>query len=167
VIRGGEARAQTIALDRDNPAAVDERSMGLKPAIEDAVQRSLGALNRTGWLRYSVGKGAQRIPPNRRKRLHAPSRLRRSAYQSTVHCLTVIVIISTRCGRCCRGCCGALVRRARRLCRPRPGSAAASQAIFHPFESTASHLRIHGLAVAIVLAASAALGVPLPSCRRM
>jgi short-subunit dehydrogenase len=38
VIRGGEARAQMIALNRDNPAAVDERFRGLKPALEDAVK---------------------------------------------------------------------------------------------------------------------------------
>jgi short-subunit dehydrogenase len=38
VIRGGESRAQMIALNRDNPAAVDERFLGLKPALEDAVK---------------------------------------------------------------------------------------------------------------------------------
>jgi uncharacterized oxidoreductase len=38
VVRGGEARAQMIALNRDNPAAVDERFLGLKPALEDAVK---------------------------------------------------------------------------------------------------------------------------------
>ena len=38
MIRGGEARAQMIALNRDNPAAVDERFLGLKPALEDAVK---------------------------------------------------------------------------------------------------------------------------------
>ena len=38
VIRGGEARAQMIALNRDNPAAVDEQFLGLKPALEDAVK---------------------------------------------------------------------------------------------------------------------------------
>jgi uncharacterized oxidoreductase len=38
VIRGGEARAQMIALNLDNPAAVDERFLGLKPALEDAVK---------------------------------------------------------------------------------------------------------------------------------
>lgn len=38
VIRGDEARAQMIALNRDNPAAVDERFRGLKPALEDAVK---------------------------------------------------------------------------------------------------------------------------------
>jgi short-subunit dehydrogenase len=38
VIRGGEARVQMIALNRDNPAAVDERFRGLKPALEDAVK---------------------------------------------------------------------------------------------------------------------------------
>ncbi len=38
VIRGGEARAQMIALNRDDPAAIDERFLGLKPALEDAVK---------------------------------------------------------------------------------------------------------------------------------
>ncbi|MGA0532797.1 SDR family NAD(P)-dependent oxidoreductase [Hansschlegelia sp. KR7-227] len=38
VIRGGEARAQMIALNRDDPAAVDERFLGLKPALEGAVK---------------------------------------------------------------------------------------------------------------------------------
>ncbi|HEY2020958.1 SDR family NAD(P)-dependent oxidoreductase [Paraburkholderia sp.] len=38
VIRGGDARAQMIALNRDNPAAVDERFLGLKSALEDAVK---------------------------------------------------------------------------------------------------------------------------------
>ena len=38
VIRGGQARAQMIALNRDNPAAVDESFLGLKPALEDAVK---------------------------------------------------------------------------------------------------------------------------------
>jgi len=38
VIRGGEARAQLIALNRENPAAVDERLLGLKPALEEAVK---------------------------------------------------------------------------------------------------------------------------------
>lgn len=38
VIRGGAARAQMIALNRDNPSAVDERFLGLKPALEDAVK---------------------------------------------------------------------------------------------------------------------------------
>lgn len=38
VIRGGDARAQMIALNRDNPAAVDERFLGLKPALEAAVK---------------------------------------------------------------------------------------------------------------------------------
>jgi short-subunit dehydrogenase len=38
VIRGGETRAQMIALNRDNPAAVDERFLGLKPALEVAVR---------------------------------------------------------------------------------------------------------------------------------
>lgn len=38
VIRGGEARAQMIALNRDHPVAVDERFLGLKAALEDAVK---------------------------------------------------------------------------------------------------------------------------------
>lgn len=38
VIRGGEARAQMIALNRESPAAVDERFLGLKPALEEAVR---------------------------------------------------------------------------------------------------------------------------------
>lgn len=38
VIRGGEARSQMIALNRDNPAAVDEQFRGLKSALEDAMK---------------------------------------------------------------------------------------------------------------------------------
>jgi uncharacterized oxidoreductase len=38
VIRGGEARAQMIALNRDNPAAIDERILTMKPALEEAVK---------------------------------------------------------------------------------------------------------------------------------
>jgi len=38
VVRGGEARAQLIALNRENPAAVDQRLLALKPAIEEAVK---------------------------------------------------------------------------------------------------------------------------------
>lgn len=38
VIRGGETRAQMIALNRDDPAAVDERFLGLKRALEEAVK---------------------------------------------------------------------------------------------------------------------------------
>jgi uncharacterized oxidoreductase len=37
-IRGGEARTQLMALNRNNPAAVDERFVGLKPALEGAVK---------------------------------------------------------------------------------------------------------------------------------
>jgi short-subunit dehydrogenase len=37
-IRGGEARAQMIALNRENPAAVDDRFLALKPALEEAVK---------------------------------------------------------------------------------------------------------------------------------
>jgi len=38
VIRGGEARAKMIALNSSNPEAVDERFLGLKPALEAAVK---------------------------------------------------------------------------------------------------------------------------------
>jgi len=38
VIRGGEARIKMIAMNRDNPEAVDERFLGLKPALEQAVK---------------------------------------------------------------------------------------------------------------------------------
>jgi short-subunit dehydrogenase len=38
VIRGGETRARMTALNRDDPAAVDERFLGLKPALEEAVK---------------------------------------------------------------------------------------------------------------------------------
>ena len=38
VMRGGEARNQMLALNRDNPAALDERFRGLKPALEEAVK---------------------------------------------------------------------------------------------------------------------------------
>ena len=38
VVRGGEARAQTVALNRKNPAAVDEHFFGFKPALENAVE---------------------------------------------------------------------------------------------------------------------------------
>jgi short-subunit dehydrogenase len=38
VIRGGAARAQMIALNRDEPSAVDARYLGLKPALEEAVK---------------------------------------------------------------------------------------------------------------------------------
>jgi len=38
VIRGGEARAQMIALNRENPATVDEQLLKLKPALEEAVK---------------------------------------------------------------------------------------------------------------------------------
>lgn len=37
VIRGGEARAQMIAVNRDNPASIDERFLTMKSALEDAV----------------------------------------------------------------------------------------------------------------------------------
>jgi uncharacterized oxidoreductase len=38
VIRGGETRAKMIQLNRENPAAVDERFLGLKAALEEAVR---------------------------------------------------------------------------------------------------------------------------------
>lgn len=38
VIRGGEVRTQMIALNRDDPAAVDARFLKLKPALEEAVR---------------------------------------------------------------------------------------------------------------------------------
>ncbi|HEX6958419.1 MAG TPA: SDR family NAD(P)-dependent oxidoreductase [Ferrovibrio sp.] len=38
VIRGGETRARMIALNRDDPAAVDARFLGLKAALEEAVE---------------------------------------------------------------------------------------------------------------------------------
>src|SRR5271167_2487376 len=38
VIRGGETRAKMIAMNRDNPEAVDERFLGLKPVLEAAVK---------------------------------------------------------------------------------------------------------------------------------
>lgn len=38
VIRGGEARDRMIALNRDDPLAMDERFLALKPALEDAVR---------------------------------------------------------------------------------------------------------------------------------
>ncbi len=38
VIRGGEARVRMIALDRENPSAVDDRFLSLKASLEDAVR---------------------------------------------------------------------------------------------------------------------------------
>ena len=38
VIRGGETRARMIDLNRDNPAAVDERFLAMKPALEEAAR---------------------------------------------------------------------------------------------------------------------------------
>ena len=38
VIRGGEVRAEMIAANRTNPAAVDEKFLTLKDALEDAVK---------------------------------------------------------------------------------------------------------------------------------
>ncbi|MCX8279261.1 SDR family NAD(P)-dependent oxidoreductase [Phyllobacterium sp. 0TCS1.6C] len=37
VIRGGEARAKMIAANRDDPAAIDERFLTMKSALEEAV----------------------------------------------------------------------------------------------------------------------------------
>ena len=38
VIRGGETRAQMIALNRDEPSAVDDCFLGIKSALEEAVK---------------------------------------------------------------------------------------------------------------------------------
>jgi uncharacterized oxidoreductase len=38
VIRGGETRAEMIALNRDNPAAIDERMLAMKRSLEEAVK---------------------------------------------------------------------------------------------------------------------------------
>ena len=38
VVRGDEARRQMVALNQSNPAAIDERMVDLKPALEAAVQ---------------------------------------------------------------------------------------------------------------------------------
>jgi len=38
VIRGGEARAKMIALNREDPAALDKRFLDLKPALREAVR---------------------------------------------------------------------------------------------------------------------------------
>lgn len=38
VIRGGDVRAKMMQLNRDDPAALDERFAGLKPALERAVR---------------------------------------------------------------------------------------------------------------------------------
>lgn len=37
-IRGGETREKMIALNRKDPAAIDERFLGLKAALEEAVK---------------------------------------------------------------------------------------------------------------------------------
>ncbi len=44
VIRGGEARAKMIALNRDDPAALDKRFLDLKPALAEAVRDHSSAL---------------------------------------------------------------------------------------------------------------------------
>jgi uncharacterized oxidoreductase len=38
VIRGGEARAKMIALNREDAAALDKRFLDLKPALVEAVR---------------------------------------------------------------------------------------------------------------------------------
>jgi uncharacterized oxidoreductase len=38
VIRGGEARAKMIALNREDPAALDKRFVDLKPALAEAAR---------------------------------------------------------------------------------------------------------------------------------
>src|SRR5258708_11749360 len=38
VLRGGEARAKMIVLNRDDPAALDKRFLDLKPALREAVR---------------------------------------------------------------------------------------------------------------------------------
>jgi len=37
-VRGGEAWAQMIVLNRDDPAAVDERFLGPKPVLDNEVK---------------------------------------------------------------------------------------------------------------------------------
>jgi hypothetical protein len=38
VVRGGEARAAMLELNRTDPAAMDARFLGLKPSLEAAVR---------------------------------------------------------------------------------------------------------------------------------
>jgi len=38
VVRGGEATDKMIALNRDDPAAIDQRFLGIKPALAEAVR---------------------------------------------------------------------------------------------------------------------------------
>ena len=38
VVRGGERRAAMLAMNRDDPAALDLRFAAMKPALEDAVR---------------------------------------------------------------------------------------------------------------------------------
>ena len=45
VIRGGEARAQMIALNRDNPAAIDERMLCHEAGSRRRREGPLGPLN--------------------------------------------------------------------------------------------------------------------------
>ena len=38
VVRGGEARDKMIALNREDPAAIDQRFLSIKPALVEAVR---------------------------------------------------------------------------------------------------------------------------------
>jgi len=38
VVRGGETRDKMIAINRENPAALDQRFLDLKPALAQAVR---------------------------------------------------------------------------------------------------------------------------------
>ena len=38
VVRGGEPRDKMIALNREDPAAIDQRFLGIKPALAEAVR---------------------------------------------------------------------------------------------------------------------------------
>ena len=38
VVRGGEARDKMVALNRDGPAAIDQRFLGIRPALVEAVR---------------------------------------------------------------------------------------------------------------------------------
>ena len=38
VVRGGEATDKMIALNRDDPASIDQRFLGIKPALAEAVR---------------------------------------------------------------------------------------------------------------------------------
>lgn len=100
----------------------------------------------------------------------APGTSIATAYQSTIHCLTFIVLLSIPLS-------ALMLWLLRRACPLRPvltailvglasaSASAALLAIFHPFESTVSDLLIHGLAIAIVVVANAAMGNRLLSRR--